>query len=206
MAKIIIQDKVQLALQKSIGWIMAITGAIGTFASLMLSIAEFHHLKQPAQALNCDLNPLIGCGSILDTWQGHVLLGVPNQFFGLMAFVAFTTLGVLLLSGIRFPKWIWQGLQVGVLGGVVFVMWFMFQSLFVLNHLCPYCMVTWVVVLIAAWYITVYNLSEKHILLPASLRRTGESVVRHHAEILITIFVVIILGILFRFRAFFFGI
>lgn len=192
--------------QKSfIGTILTVTGAIGTFASLMLSIEEFKYLKNPGAALNCDLNPLIGCGSILNTWQGHVFLGVPNQFWGLAAFSVLTALGVLLLSKVQLPRWIWQGLQVGIIGGLLFVLWFMYQSVFVLNHLCPYCMVTWVVMLVAGWYVTIHNLREKNIPIAKTLAPAVRFVTKHHLDILITIFVLIIGGILLRFSDFFFG-
>lgn len=184
-------------------WVLAITGVGGVFASLMLSIEEFQHLKHPTQKLACDLNPLVGCGNILDTWQGHVLLGIPNQFLGLIGFAALTTLGVLLLAGIKFPKWIWKGLQAGMVGGVIFVFWFMFESLFVLNHLCPYCMLTWVVTLAAAWYTTVYNIHTGIIALPNNLKKAGNFAVRHHADILVTLYVVIAASILLRFWDFF---
>jgi uncharacterized membrane protein len=169
----------------------------------MLSVEEIHHLKHPAQALACDINPLIGCGNILDTWQGHVLFGIPNQFFGIAACAVLITLGVLLFAGVKFPRWIWQGLQLGMVGGVLFVGWFMYQSLFVLNHLCPYCMVTWAAILPVAWYTTVYNLSEGN--LPAWFDRCKAFVTKHHVDVIVAVFVVIIGSILLRFRDFFFN-
>lgn len=185
--------------------VLTICGSIALFASFMLSIEEFIHLKHPTATLNCDLNPLIGCGSILDTWQGHALFGIPNQFFGIAAFSVLVTLGVLVLVKVRLPRWIWQALQAGMLAALLSVVWFMYQSLAVLNHLCPYCMVTWASTLVIVWYVTVYNLAQQHIKLPESFKKAGEFVVRHHADILISVFVVIILGVIFRFRAFFFG-
>lgn len=181
------------------GTILAITGALGAFASLMLSIEEFIHLKNPNQSLNCDLNPLVGCGSILDTWQGHVFLGVPNQFWGLAAFSVLAMIGVLLIAKVQLPRWIWQGLQIGMLGGVLFVLWFIYQSMFVLNHLCPYCMLTWTVTLIAAWYTTIHNVKNANFKIPARLQKIASFSVRHHFDIIITIFLVIIMSILTRF-------
>ena len=182
-----------------IGKILTITGAFGVFASFMLSIEEFTYLKNPGQSLNCDLNPLVGCGSILNTWQGHVFLGVPNQFWGLAAFSALTMLGVLLVSRVKIPRWIWQGLQIGMMGGVLFVFWFMFQSISVLKHLCPYCMLTWVVTLIAAWYTTVHNIKNKNFKIPNKLQKIADFAVKHHADIIIAVFVIIILTILTTF-------
>lgn len=203
------KEKILLAPKKNferlVARVLIICGSIGLFASFMLSIEEFHHLKHPSAALSCDLNPLIGCGSILDTWQGHAILGIPNQFFGIAACSVLITLGVLVLAKVRLPSWVWQGLQAGMLAAFLTVVWFMYQSLAVLNHLCPYCMVTWASMFVIVWYVTVYNISEKHLPLPQSLKRAGDFVVQHHLDIIITIFVLTILGIIFRFRAFFFG-
>lgn len=185
------------------GWVLTASGTLGFFASLMLSIEEIHHLKHPTQALSCDINPLIGCGSIMDTWQGHVFFGIPNQFLGLAACTVLITLGVLLLAKVKFPRWIWQGLQLGIIGGVIFVGWFIFQSLFVLNHLCPYCMVTWTAILPVAWYVTVYNIEAGN--LGKRFERCKSFVTRYHVEVIIGVFVIIIGSILLRFSDFFFG-
>lgn len=189
--------------ERIVAWVLAIFGGIGFIASLALSIEEIHHLKHPAQALACDINPLIGCGSIMDTWQGHVLFGIPNQFLGLAACSVLITLGVLLLAHVKFPRWIWQGLQLGVTFGVLFVGWFMYQSLFVLNHLCPYCIVTWTAILPVAWYVTVYNIHAGN--LPSWTKRFRTFVAKHHVDVIVGVFVVIIASILLRFQDFFFG-
>lgn len=184
-------------------WVLVVAGAIGLFASLMLSIEEFLYLQNPTQRLACDLNPLIGCGSILSTWQGHVLLGIPNQFFGIAAFSVVVTMGVLMLAGARFPRWIWQGLQAGVIGGTLFITWFFFQSLFTLSHLCPYCMITWVATLAVAWYTTLHNIQAEHIRLADSRRRIGKFAIAHHVDILVGTYVLLAAIILWRFWDFF---
>ena len=43
------------------------------------------------------------------------------------------------------PRWYWAGLATGTLLGTVFVHWLIFQSLYRIGALCPYCMVVWVV-------------------------------------------------------------
>jgi uncharacterized membrane protein len=56
-----------------------------------------------------------------------------------------TTVGVVLLTGAGLPHWFWLGLQAGVTFGVVFVHWLIYQSLYVIGALCPYCMAAWAV-------------------------------------------------------------
>ncbi len=193
-----------MSLERISAYVLTVGGALGVFASLMLSIEEFHHLKNPSNPLSCDLNPLIGCGSILDTWQGHVFLGIPNQFLGLAAFSVLTAIGVFLLAKVKFPSWIWRGLQAGAVGGMLFVLWFMYESLFVLNHLCPYCMVTWVATVAVAWYITVRNVAAGNCML-IKPGKVADFITKHHADIIVGVYVFAVLGVLFRFRDFFFG-
>jgi len=66
-------------------------------------------------------------------------------------------------------------------------------------------MVTWVVMLVAGWYVTIHNLREKNIPIAKTLAPAVRFVTKHHLDILITIFVLIIGGILLRFSDFFFG-
>jgi len=166
---------------------------------MMLSVEEIHHLKHPVQKLGCDLNPIIGCGSILDTWQGHAILGIPNQFWGVAVFSVVITIGFTILAGARLKRWFWIGLQMGMLMGLLFVLWFMGQSIFVLRHLCPYCMLTWVAMLPAFWYTTLYCIRAEHLRLHGRLARLNHFAQKHHADILIFMYVLLVSTILWRF-------
>jgi len=190
-------------MHRFVPWLLAIAGAIGAFASLMLSIEEFHHIKNPGAPLACDINPIVGCGSAMNTWQGHVFFGVPNQFLGLAMFTAVMTVGVAMLAGARFKRWFWLGLQGGLTAGLIFTHWFIYQSTFVLNRLCPYCMITWVVTITAFWYILLYGLRAEHFKLPARYQRFANFIHRHHFDILAVWFLAIIILILWRFWYYF---
>ncbi|PID99501.1 Vitamin K epoxide reductase [Candidatus Saccharibacteria bacterium] len=186
-------------LTQHIPWILIGSGSLGLFASMMLSLEELEHLKNPTAQLGCDLNPIIGCGSILDTWQGHAILGVPNQFWGLAAFAVVVTIGFAILAGARLKRWFWLGLQIGLVFGLLFVLWFMWQSIFVLNHLCPYCMLTWVATLPAFWYTTLHCIRAEHLHLRGRLARTNRFAQKHHADILLSAYLIIVGVILVRF-------
>jgi uncharacterized membrane protein len=186
-------------LEKNVPWILITSGSLGLFASLMLSVEEIAHLKNPAQQLGCDLNPIIGCGNILDTWQGHALLSVPNQFWGVAVFAVVITIGFAILAGARLKRWFWLGLQAGMLFGFLFIVWFMWQSIFVLKHLCPYCMLTWAAILPAFWYTTLYCIRAEHLRLHGSLARVNHFAQKHHADILISMYLTVIGLIVWRF-------
>jgi uncharacterized membrane protein len=71
--------------------------------------------------------------------------GFPNPLIGIVSFTIVVVTGVLAVAGVRLPRWYWVGLAAGTLLGVGFVHWLIFQSLYRIGALCPYCMVVWAV-------------------------------------------------------------
>jgi uncharacterized membrane protein len=73
------------------------------------------------------------------------ILGFPNPLLGLVGFTVVIVTGVLAVTKVSLPQWYWIGLTIGILIGVAFVHWLIFQSLYRIGALCPYCMVVWVI-------------------------------------------------------------
>ena len=126
-------------------WILLIGGSAGWFASLALLIEDFKLLQDPAYVPSCSLNPVLSCGSVMATDQAAVL-GFPNPIIGLAGFSVVVTLAVLTVAGVALPRWIWGGLWLGTAAGTLFICWLIFQSLYRINALCPYCMVVWAII------------------------------------------------------------
>ncbi|RZS36387.1 vitamin K epoxide reductase family protein [Herbihabitans rhizosphaerae] len=57
----------------------------------------------------------------------------------------------------------------GALAGVLFVHWLIYQSLYVIGALCPYCMIVWVVTIPVFWYTTLHTMRQG--MVPERLRR-----------------------------------
>nr|WP_233148066.1 vitamin K epoxide reductase family protein [Mycobacterium sp. IS-836] len=125
-------------------WWVLIAGAIGLFASLTLTVEKVKILLNPSYVPSCNFNPIVSCGSVMVTPQAS-LLGFPNPLLGIVGFTVVVVTGVLAVAKIPLPQWYWVGLGVGTLVGAVFVHWLIFQSLYRIGALCPYCMVVWVV-------------------------------------------------------------
>lgn len=140
-----------------VAWLLSIGGLVGLLASATLLIEKIELLKDPDYVPSCSINPILSCGSIMRTSQAEVF-GFPNPILGVFGFAVVLTLGVSLLSGIRYPRRIWFGLQAGATLGVVFVHWLIYQSLYRIGALCPYCMVVWCVTAAIFWYVTLHNL------------------------------------------------
>jgi uncharacterized membrane protein len=157
-----------------LGIVLAILGAVGLYAAFALTIEKFQTLENPDAALSCDFSLLVQCGANLSSWQGS-LFGFPNPVIGLICWSVVITIGVALLAGARFARWFWLGFNLGVLGALVFVIWLMGQSIFIIGTLCPWCMVTWAVVIPLFWLVTLDNLRTGRIPAGAGMRRLAAS-------------------------------
>lgn len=124
-------------------WVL-IGGAVGLTAAITLSIEKIKLLQNPAYVPSCSINPVLSCGSVMVTPQAAAF-GFPNPLIGIAAFTVVVVIGVLAVAKVALPQWIWAGLAAGTLLGAVFVHWLIYQSLYVIGALCPYCMVVWAV-------------------------------------------------------------
>lgn len=155
------------AARRGLGIYFLIAGALGLLAAYELTLEKFLTLSDPSHVPSCNVGVLVGCSVNLASWQGSVF-GFPNPMIGLMAWPVVITIGVALIGGVRFPRWFWVGFNIGVAGALVFVGWLIFQSIFVLDVLCPWCMLTWAVTIPTFWVVTLHNLRDGN--LPASAR------------------------------------
>lgn len=148
---------------------LIVAGAIGLWAAFMLTMDKFHLLENPDAQLSCNFSLLVGCTKNLNSWQGS-LFGFPNPLLGLIGWTATIAVGVGVLAGARFAKWFWMLFNLGVIGAMALVIFLITQSITVLNVLCPWCMVTWLVTIPTFWAVTLYNLKSGNIPIPESGR------------------------------------
>ena len=124
-------------------WIL-VAGVVGLAAALTLTVEKIEILINPDYVPSCSINPVLSCGSVMITPQASAF-GFPNPLIGIVAFSVVVVTGVLALAGVSLPRWYWVGLGTGTLLGVVFIHWLIFQSLYRIGALCPYCMGVWAV-------------------------------------------------------------
>jgi uncharacterized membrane protein len=144
---------------KKFAWTLIITGVIGWLAAFSLILERLHVAANPNATLSCDLNPFISCKSVMLTEQAR-LLGFPNPIIGLAAFIFPIAVGAAILAGAKFALWFWRLFATGVTMGFLFVVWLWTQSTFVINVLCPYCMVAWLAMIPMFWTVTLFLLRE----------------------------------------------
>ena len=149
-------------------WILVVSGLIGLVAAIELIIQKISVLSDPDFVPNCDINPVLSCGSVINTEQAS-LFGFPNPVLGVIGFTIVIMFGALLFAGVQLPRLMWLGLNIGALAGMIFVIWLVSQSLYVIGALCPWCMVVWAVTIPIFWQVTTDNLASGRMSLGKSL-------------------------------------
>ncbi|WP_258348061.1 vitamin K epoxide reductase family protein [Saccharopolyspora gregorii] len=177
---------------RGLGWLYVIGGAIGLVSAFALTIEKINKLGDPNYVPSCSLNPIISCGSVMDSAQA-ALFGFPNPLIGVAAFPALMAAGAALLAGLTAPRWFWLGLQLGSTLGVVFVHWLIVQSLYEIGALCPYCMVVWAVTIPIFWYTTLHVLRSGHL---GGGRALGAALAKFHSFALLVWYLVIVVLVL----------
>ncbi|MFD0277689.1 vitamin K epoxide reductase family protein [Kitasatospora sp. NPDC127111] len=178
--------------------LLVIGGAVGLFASFVLTLDKIRLLKDPSYVPNCNINPIISCGSIMRSDQAEAF-GFPNSLLGLAGFAAVIAIGAGLLAGAAYRRWFWLGLQAGTVFGIGFVTWLMYQALYRIGALCPYCMVVWATMIPLFWYTTLHNLRSGVIPVGRRLRPAVREAARYHWVVPALWYAVIVLLILKRF-------
>lgn len=141
---------------KSTPWILLVSAVLGLFASFQLTSDKIAILSDPDFVPSCSINPVLSCGSVIITDQAS-LFGFPNPLIGLAGYAVILTLAVLMISKVDLPNWVWLGMNLGALGGMAFVVWLFYQSLYAIGALCPWCMVVWVATIFIFWTVTAEN-------------------------------------------------
>lgn len=184
--------------RRLVAWVLTAGGAIGFLAAFTLTVEKVALLKDPSYSPSCSINPVLSCGSVMTTPQAEVF-GFPNPLLGIAGFAVVTTIGVLLLTGAVLPRRLWWGLQAGVVFGVVFVHWLIFQSLYRIGALCPCCMVVWAVMIPVFWYTTLHAVTRRYLPVPASVRRAASALASYHGVVLTCWYLAVAVLILQRF-------
>jgi uncharacterized membrane protein len=118
---------------------MLVSSVLSLIASLVLSIDAIKLAAQPSGQLSCNINAILSCGTVAKSWQSQ-LLGFPNSFIGLMTEPVVITIAIAGLGLVTFPRWFMRVAHVVYGLGLVFALWLLSQSYFVINALCPWCL------------------------------------------------------------------
>jgi uncharacterized membrane protein len=151
------------------------TGIVGWWGAMELITQRVQRLLDPEFVLNCDVNPLVSCGSVMESWQAS-LLGFPNPLLGVAGLIAPIAVGAALIGGARFDRWFWWAFLAGITGAFSFVHWLFVQSVFQIGALCPWCMLVWLAVIPMFWVLLGWCLKSGVLVDSARVQRWGAAV------------------------------
>ncbi len=144
---------------------MLIGSLLSLLASFVLSVEALQLAKNPNAALSCSVNVVLNCATVAKHPSAE-MLGFPNSFIGMMAEPVVITVAIAGLAGIKFPRRFMQWAQVGYSLGLIYALVLLGISYFVIQALCPWCLLVTLTTILVWFSITRYNIREKNLPLP----------------------------------------
>lgn len=114
---------------------------LALLASFVLSYETLILARDSDAALSCNLSLALNCATVAKS-EAAAIFGFPNSFLGLVTLPVMATIAVLALARVKLPRWFVRLGALGVAGGLAFAGWMLYQSLFVIQVLCPWCLLT----------------------------------------------------------------
>ena len=154
-------------------WIFAsmLVGALlSLLASFVLSVEAIQLAKNPNAELSCSVNIVLNCATVAKHWSAE-LWGFPNSFLGLIAEPVVITVAIAGLAGIKFPRRFMFAAQLGYTFGFIFALYLFYMSMFVIQALCPWCLLVTATTTMVFFAITRYNIRENNLYLPAKVQK-----------------------------------
>ena len=154
-----------------------IAAALSLVAAFVLSTEAIYLAQNPGAVLSCDVNAVISCGAVA-AHPSSTLFGFPNSFVGMMALPVFISLAVFVLAGVRFPRWIMRGAQIGADLSLLFAGWMFYTSYVVIGALCPWCLVVSFSTVVLWFALTRFNVIHRNLFLAGKAEDWVRSVVK----------------------------
>ena len=168
-------------------WVVMLISSIASLvASLVLSTEAITLAKDPTAELGCNINAVLSCGTVANSWQAH-LLGFPNAFLGLIAEPVVITIAVASLGGARFPRWFMLSAQVVYTVGLLFAYWLFYEAMFNIGALCPWCSLVTVATTLVFFEMTHVNIRDGNFYLPRRVQDSLAWAVRANLDLLLVV-------------------
>lgn len=182
-------------------WVtMLIASVASLVASFVLSVEALTLAENPNADLGCDINAVISCGTVANSWQSHVL-GFPNAFLGLMTEPVVITIAVASLAGVRFPRWFMLAAQVVYTIGLAFAYWLFHQAMFDIGALCPWCMLITVATTLVFFEMTYVNIRDDNLYLPRRVQAALTGFIRASLDLVLLVvwLLVLVLAVVLKY-------
>lgn len=149
---------------------MLVGAALSLLAAFVLSVEAIQLAKDPNAQLSCSVNIVLNCATVAKHPTAE-MWGFPNSFLGLIAEPVVITVAIAGLAGIAFPRRFMFAAQIGYSLGFIFAWYLFYTSFFIIQALCPWCLLVTLTTTMVWFAITRYNIREENLYLPKKLSR-----------------------------------
>lgn len=156
---------------------MLIGSVLSLLASFVLSVESVEIAKNPDAKLSCSINIVLNCATVAKHPTSE-LFGFPNPFLGLIAEPIVATVAIAGLAGVAFPRRFMFAAQIGYTLGFIFAWYLFYVSFFVIQALCPWCLLVTLTTTLVFFAITRYNIRENNLYLPKKTSERAQRWVR----------------------------
>jgi len=149
---------------------MLVGAALSLLAAFVLSVESFHLAKNPDTSLSCSINVVLNCATVAKHPSAE-MFGFPNSYFGMIAEPIVITVAIAGLAGIRFPRKFMFAAQIGYTLGLLYALYLLSISYFVIQALCPWCLLVTLTTILVWFAITRYNIRQDNLFLPRNIQK-----------------------------------
>jgi hypothetical protein len=97
------------------------------------------------------------------------------------------TVAVASLGGVRFPRWFMFVAQIVYTLGLVFAYWLLYESMFVIGALCPWCLLVTVSTTLVFSTLTHVNLRDGNLFLPPRIQAASARFVQVDLDLMVIV-------------------
>lgn len=179
---------------------MLVGALLSLLAAFVLSVEAIQLAKNPDTQLSCSVNVVLNCATVAKHPSAE-LLGFPNSFIGMMAEPIVITVAIAGLAGMRFRRSFMFVAQIGYTLGLFFALYLLSISYFVIQALCPWCLLVTLTTILVWFAITRYNIRENNLFLPANIQKKLVTFIKRDYDKLamLSIIALIVAGILLKY-------
>ena len=168
-------------------WVTMLAASVASLvASFVLAVDALRLAEDPNADLGCNINAVISCGTVANSWQSTVL-GFPNAYLGLMTEPVVITLAVASLAGVRFPRWFMLAAQAVYTVGLAFAYWLFHQAMFEIGALCPWCLTITVATTLVFFEMTYVNIRDDNLYLPRRVQTALTGFIRANLDLMLLV-------------------
>lgn len=172
-------------------WGMLIGAVLSLIAAFVLSVDAIKIAANPHAELSCSVNIVVNCATVAAHPTAH-FFGFPNSFLGLMTEPVVITVAIAGLAGIKFPRKFMFAAQIGYTLGFLFAYFLFYISMFVIQALCPWCLLVTLSTTLVFFSITRYNIREDNLYLPKKASHAAQRFVHKNYDIFTLVLLVVI--------------